>query len=131
VYKRQDLILINENADPPIVKVEDYHKFIYEQERAEKASKKNAKQNELKEIQLSVEIADHDLQTKANKAAELLGEGAKIRCVLSLKGRQKGRPERGEHTMLRFLEILAGKGVPEYLPKMEGSKWIVIIKPKK
>lgn len=127
----KDLILINDATDPPIVRVEDYNKFLYELEKAEKFRKKQAHHSETKEIQLSAEIGDHDLYTKARKAAELLEDGSKIRCVLSLKGRQKANPVRGEITILKFVEMLSDNGSPESMPKLEGSRWIVFLKPRK
>ena len=127
----KDLILINENQDPPIVKIDDYNKFIYDTEKSEKERKKNTSKVEIKEIQLSCEIADNDLQTKSRKGGEFLSEGDKVKCVISLKGRQKAMPERGELVMLRFAEILGDVGTPEALPKLEGSRWIMTLKPKK
>ena len=127
----KDLILINENQEPPIVRIEDYNKFIYDIEKAEKERKKNTTKVEIKEIQLSCEIADHDLITKSRKGEEFLMEGDKIKCVISLKGRQKAMPERGELVMLRFAEILTDVGTLEALPKLEGSRWIMTLKPKK
>lgn len=125
-----DLILINEASDPPIARIEDYKKFLYVQEKAEKIKKKNSHKSELKEIQLSATIADNDLSTKAKKAQELLEEGNKIKCSLMLKGRQKSMPAQGELVMLRFAQMCLN-GVPENLPKLEGSKWLMILKPKK
>jgi len=127
----KDLILINESQNPPIVKIEDYNKFIYNIDKAEKEKKRASAKNELKEIQLSCEIADHDLQTKSRKGAEFLENGDKIKCVIQLKGRQKAMPERGEIVMLKFADILSEFGMPEMMPKMDGSRWIMIIKPKK
>lgn len=127
----KDLILINENQQIPIVRIEDYNKFIYDQEKAEKERKKNSVKNEIKEIQLSCEIADHDLETKSRKATEFLNEGDKVKCVISLKGRQKSMPERGELVMLRFAEMLGEIGSPEALPKLEGTRWLMTLKPKK
>jgi translation initiation factor IF-3 len=125
----KDLILINEKQNPPIVKIEDYNKYIYDLEKIEKERKKKNK-TELKEIQLSVSISDNDLKTKIKKGIEFLKDGDKVKCSLLLKGRQKAAPERGELVVLRFLESLTEFGLPESLPKYEGSKWIVLIKPK-
>jgi translation initiation factor IF-3 len=126
----KDLILINENQEPPIVRIEDYNKFIYDQEKAEREKKKNAVKNEIREIQLSCEIADHDLETKARKAHEFLEEGDKVKCVIMLKGRQKAMPERGELVMLKFAESLSEIGAPEALPKLDGERWLMTMKPK-
>jgi translation initiation factor IF-3 len=125
-----DLILINEAGDPPIARIEDYKKFLYIQEKADKIKKKNAQKSELKEIQLSATIADNDLSTKAKKAQEFLEDGNKVKCSLMLKGRQKSMPAQGELVMLRFAEMCIS-GTPENLPKLEGSKWLMILKPKK
>ena len=78
----KDLILINENANPPIVRIDDYHKFLYEITKKQKEQKKHQVKIETKEIQLSVNIADHDLGVKSKKALEFLGEGDKVKCVL-------------------------------------------------
>lgn len=125
-----DLILISENSDPPVARIADYTKFLYDTEKAEKIKKKNSQKSELREIQLSATIADNDLLTKSKKAVELLGEGNKIKCTLQLKGRQKAMPEQGELVLLKFAQ-LCSNGSPENLPRMEGSRWLMILKPKK
>lgn len=127
----KDLILINENQNPPIVKIEDYNKFIYNLEKAEKEKKKNAIKSELKEIQLSCEIASNDLQTKARKAKEFIEDGDKVRVMLQLKGRQKQMPERGESVLYRFYELLNEICMHEELPRLEGGKWTMTIKAKR
>lgn len=127
----KDLILINENQNPPIVKIEDYNKFIYNLEKAEKEKKKNSIKIEIKEIQLSVDISDHDLKIKSKKAKEFLTRGDKVKCVLSLKGRQKSNPERGRETMLKFINEVEECGTLESPIKLDGSRWFSMIKPLK
>ena len=127
----KDLILVTENANPPVVKIEEYSKFLYQLDKIEKEKKKNASKIEIKEIQLSCTIADNDINTKAKKAKEFLEEENKVKCVIQLKGRQKGMPEQGELVMLKFANILSEIGSPESLPKLDGSRWIMMIKPKK
>lgn len=127
----KDLILINENQEPPIAKIEDYSKFLYNLEKMEKERKKNSIKSELKEIKLSCEIADHDLEIKAKKTKQFLTDGDKVKCVIQLKGRQKGNPERGQLVMLKFATILEDFGSAENVPKLESSKWLMILKPKK
>jgi translation initiation factor IF-3 len=124
-----DLILINESQTPPVVRIGDYNKFIYDSEKAEKEKRKNAQKIETKEIQLSCEIHDHDLQTKARKGREFLEDNDKVKVVMQLKGRQKATPERGELVMLKFANILSEVGVPESMPKLEGGRWIMTLKP--
>ena len=127
----KDLILIAENANPPVVKIEDYGKFLYENEKREKESRKNQKKTELKEVQLSLNIADHDLGIKSKKALEFLNEGNKVKCSLLLKGRENNMSDQGQVVMLKFATLLEELGIPESMPKLEGRKWNMIIKPKK
>jgi translation initiation factor IF-3 len=127
----KDLILISENANPPVVKIEDYGKFLYEIEKREKESRKNQKKSETKEISLSANIADHDLSVKSKKAIEFLEEGNKVKLSLLLKGRQHNMANQGQVVMLKFATLVGEFGVPEAMPKLEGSKWNMILKPKK
>jgi translation initiation factor IF-3 len=126
-----DLILINESQDPPIVKIDDYNKFLYSLEKAEREKNKNSKKSVVKEIQLSPGISEHDIGTKARKANQFLEDGNKVKVVLQLKGRQKGSPERGEIVMLKFFTHLEENGVAEALPKLERSRWLMMVRPKK
>lgn len=127
----KDLILINESQNPPIVRIEDYNKFLYDTEKANREKKKNSTKNQLKEIQLSPEIADNDLNTKARKGKEFLVDGDKIKVILQLKGRQKQAPQRGEITMLKFATLLEEVGTVESMPKLEGGRWFMMMKPRK
>lgn len=125
-----DLVLINEAQSPPIVRIIDYKKFIYDQERAEKERKKNTHKTELKEVQLSVNIAENDMNTMSNRAIKFLDRGDNVKVVLMMKGRQQAHAEMGEETMLRFIEKVQMHGVPESMPRREGNRWIVIIRQK-
>lgn len=126
-----DVILISDKQEIPIVKIEDYNKFLYKKDKLEKERKKSQVKVVMKEIKLSTVISDHDLETKARKAKEFLEAKNKVKCTIQMKGRQKASPERGEIIMLRFAQLLEEVGVPENMPKLEGSKWNMIIKPKK
>lgn len=126
-----DLILINENQEPPIAKIEDFNKFLYKQNKTNKEKKKNSIKTVVKEIQLSPDIADHDLDVKTKRALKFLEKGNKIKCSLLLKGRQKATPERGEIIMLRFATKIAEFGKIEDMPKLRSSRWIMMIKPNK
>lgn len=127
----KDLILINENQNPPIVRIEDYNKFIYDFEKSQKAKQKSQHKVEVKEIQLSCDIAINDLQTKSRKAKEFLEDGDKVRCVVRLKGRQKSMPERGKSVMEKFLEILNDICQIEDQLKYDGDKWQMTLKQKR
>ncbi len=126
-----DLILINENQEIPIVKIADYGKFLYDLEKSEKEKKKNSVKFTLKEIQLSPDISSNDLNTKIKKGIELLQDGDKVRCVLMMRGRQNASPERSEVVMLKYANGVEEAGIPESMPKLEGKKWIMILKPRK
>jgi translation initiation factor IF-3 len=126
-----DLILVNDNQNPPIVRIADYQKFLYLQEKAEKERMRNARKSEQKEVQLSCDIAENDLQTKANHTRKFLEKGDKVKVVLALHGRQKSTPHRGETTMFNFIERITEYGDIESPLKLEGSRWIVSLKPKK
>lgn len=126
-----DLILINESAKPPVVRIEDYSKFLYNLEKKEREMRKNSQTQQTKEIQLSPDIADNDLRTKYKKAAEILSKGDRVKVVLQLKGRQKAMPERGELTILKMVSLLEEFGDPEAMPKLESNKWMVNLKPRK
>ena len=126
-----DLILINENQKPPIVRIDDYNKFIYNLEKIEKEKRRNSSKSTIKEVQLSSEISSNDLHTKIRKGLEFLKEGNKIKCVLKMKGRQNSSPERGKIVMLRYAEGIIEHGMLEYIPKLEGNRWVMMIKPNK
>ena len=125
----KDLILISENGDTPIVRIEEYTKFLYNLEKKEKELKKKSAQIETHEIKLSCEIADHDLETKSKKAIEFLEDGEKVKVIIQLKGRQNTHAERGELVMLKFAALLDKVGLPEAFPKLESSKWLMNMKP--
>ena len=124
-----DLIEINPNGNPPVVKIADYSKMLYELKKSAKKQQHNSKA--LKEIQLSVSIADNDMQTKANNAAKFLQAGSKVKVVLLMKGREKARREENKKSIYKFITMLEDVAIPESIPKDEGdNKTIVILKKK-
>jgi len=125
-----DLIEISPNSTPPVCKIMEFSKFQYEKKKKEKDNKKNQRISQLKEIGLSPEIGEHDLETKARKGKEFLERGDKIKVVLLFKGRTIVFKERGEITMLKFADILKDFGTPEAMPKLEGKRMSFIIRPK-
>jgi len=102
-----------------------------EAEKKEKEAKLEAEKKQLKEISLSLNIADHDLGIKAKKALEFLEGGDKVKLSLLMKGRQMAMKASGEIVMLKFAHFVEELGIPEALPKLEGNRWNMIIKPKK
>ncbi len=126
-----DLIEVSSNTNPIVCKIMDFSKFQYEQKKKAKENKKNQKNSQLKEMSLSPDIGDHDLETKARKSKEFLEKGDKVKVTLLFKGRKIIFKERGELVMLKFADILKEVGVPEAMPKLEGKKMFFTLKPKK
>lgn len=123
-----DLIEINNKANPPIMRIGNYEKLIYEMKK--NAKKNKQKVSELKEIQLSVNIAQHDLETKAKKATQFLNEGHKVKVILTMKGRELTRREENKRSILEFIVMLEDVASCESNLKDEGNKTVVILKRK-
>lgn len=124
-----DLIEINSKINPPIMRVGNYEKMVYEIKKAEKKKAHVAKP--LKEVQLSVNISSHDLETKANNAKKFIDDGSKVKVTLSMKGRELARRDENKRSILEFITLMEEVASPESMPKDEGNRTIVILKPKK
>lgn len=126
-----DLVEISPNADPPVCRLIDYKKFLYEKKKKDKEQKAKAKQSEVKEIRFTPNTDEHDFDFKAKHAEKFLQEGNKVKCYVQFKGRAIMFQERGELLLLKFAERLAEVGALESMPKMEGRRMIAIFTPKK
>ena len=129
-YMNKDLIEINDKQEIPIIKLENYDKYVYELKKQAKVQKQNSNKGKLKEIQLSVNIASNDLKTKANKAREFIEGDNKVKVILTMKGRELARREENKKSIFEFISILEDVAVPENMPKDEGNKTIAILKRK-
>lgn len=125
-----DLVEISPQADPPVCKIIDYNKFLYEKKRKEKEMKAKSKSAEVKEIRFTPGTDDHDFDFKAKHAENFLKEGNKVKAYVQFKGRAIMFKERGELLLLKFAERLVEFGQPEALPKMEGKRMLMIFAPK-
>lgn len=125
-----DLVEISPNADPPVCKIIDYNKFLYEKKKKEKEMKAKSKASEVKEIRFTPNTDDHDFDFKAKHAEKFLKEGDKVKAYVQFKGRAIQFKERGELLLLKFAERLNEVGVLEGLPKMEGKRMLAIWAPK-
>jgi translation initiation factor IF-3 len=123
-----DLVEIQGKSDVPIIRICNYEKMLYELKKAAKKNKQQAKP--LKEIQLSVNIAKHDLETKANNAKKFIEDGSRVRVILAMKGRELSRREDNKKSILEFIVMMDDVAVPESTPKDEGNKTVVILKKK-
>lgn len=125
-----DLVEISPNADPPVCRIIDYNKFLYEKKKKEKEMKAKAKQSEVKEIRFTPNTDDHDFNFKAKHAEEFLREGNKVKAYVQFRGRAIQFKDRGELLLLKFAERLNDFGILEGMPKMEGKRMLAIWAPK-
>lgn len=126
-----DLVEINPNSDPPICKIIDYKKFVYDRKKKEKELKAKTAKTVIKEIRFGPNTDEHDFEFKVKHALKFLEEGSKIKAYVHFKGRAIIFKDRGELILLRFLKELEELGAAEELPKLEGKRMIVMISPKK
>lgn len=125
-----DLVEISPNAVPPVCKVVDYNKFLYEQKKKMKEIKANAKQTVIKEIRFGPNTSDHDFQFKLKHAISFLENGEKVRAYVHFKGRAIVYKEKGEILLLKFAQALEECGKVEQLPKLEGKRMFLTVAPK-
>ncbi len=129
--KGLDLVEIAAKANPPVCKILDYKKFLYEQKKKQKDIKANASKIVVKEIRMGPNTDDHDFNFKLNHAKKFLEEGAKIKVFVFFKGRTIIYKSKGEMILLRFAQELEEIGKVEQMPKLEGKRMIMFISPKK
>lgn len=126
-----DLVEISPNADPPVCKIVDYQKFLYQQKKKQKEIKANAAKIVVKEIRFGPNTDDHDYNFKLKHAISFLEEGAKVRAYVFFKGRSILFKEQGEKLLARFVSDLDEYGKVDQTPRLEGKRMIIILSPKK
>ena len=126
-----DLVQISPNANPPVCKVMDYKKFLYEQKKREKQLKSKATKVVVKEIRFGPQTDEHDYSFKKKHAEKFLKDGAKLKAYVFFKGRSIIYKDQGEILLLKLAQDLEEIGKVEQLPKLESKKMIMIISPKK
>lgn len=126
-----DLVEISPNAEPPVCRVIDYKKFLYNQKKKQKEIKSKQSKVVLKEVRFGPNTDDHDFEFKLNHAKKFLEDGAKLKAFVFFKGRTIVFKERGEILLLRFAQELEDYGIVEQMPKLEGKRMIMMIAPKK
>jgi translation initiation factor IF-3 len=125
-----DLVEISPGATPPVCKIIDYNKFLYEEKKRKKEMKAKAKTSEVKEIRFTPNTDDHDFEFKVKHAEKFLSDGDKVKAHVQFKGRAIMFKERGELLLLKFADRLKDVGALESLPKMEGKRMLVMFAPK-
>lgn len=126
-----DLVEISPNANPPVCKIVDYQKLLYEQKKKQKELKAKSAKIVVKEIRLGPQTDEHDFNFKLKHAIKFLQEGNKVKVDVFFRGRTIVYKEQGETQLLKFAEALFEYGKPEMMPKLEGKRMIMIIAPKK
>ena len=126
-----DLVEISPKAIPPVCKIIDYKKFMYEQKKREKAMKARATKVIVKEIRFGPQTDDHDYEFKKKHAIKFLQDGAKLKAFVFFKGRSIIFKEQGQILLLRLAQELEEYGKVEQMPKLEGKRMIMFIAPKK
>ena len=126
-----DLVEISPNAVPPVCKIMDYRKFLYNQKRKQKELKAKQSKIVLKEVRFGPNTDDHDFNFKLGHARKFLEEGSKVKAYVFFRGRTIVFKDRGEILLLKFAQELSDIGAVEQLPKLEGKRMIIMINPKK
>jgi|TARA_B110000305_G_scaffold64595_3_gene72028 translation initiation factor IF-3 len=126
-----DLVEISPNAEPPVCKVIDYKKFIYDQKKKQKAIKSKAQKVVIKELRFGPNTGEHDFDFKLKHAQKFLEEGSKVKAFVFFRGRTIIFKDKGEILLLRLAQALEDIGIVENMPKLEGKKMIMIVAPKK
>jgi translation initiation factor IF-3 len=125
-----DLVEISPTANPPVCKVIDYNKFLYDEKKKKKEIKAKAKTSEVKEIRFTPNTDDHDFEFKSKHAEKFLQDGNKVKAHVQFKGRAIMFKERGELLLLKFADRLKEVGALEGMPKLEGKKMLIMLAPK-
>src|SRR5215475_9506604 len=126
-----DLVEVSPNAVPPVCRIQDYGRYLYEKEKSERAARKKQKVITIKEVKFSVTVDEHDYQTKKNQAVRFLNEGDKVKASLRFRGRQMAHRELGYNIINRLIQDIGDAGVVEFMPRMEGTILHAILAPSK
>ena len=122
---------VSPTAVPPVCRIQDYGRFVYEKEKSERAARKKQKVITIKEVKFSVTVDEHDYQTKKNQAVRFLTEGDKVKASLRFRGRQMAHRELGYKIINRLIQDIGDAGIVEFMPRMEGTILHAIVAPSK
>ena len=126
-----DLVEVSPTAVPPVCRIQDYGRFLYEKEKSERAARKKQKVITVKEVKFSVTVDEHDYQTKKNQAVRFLTEGDKVKASLRFRGRQMAHRELGYKIINRLIQDIGEAGMVEFMPRMEGTILHAIMAPRR
>ena len=126
-----DLVEISPTADPPVCKITDYGKFLYQQSKKAHEQRKSSRGSQLKEVKFRPATAEHDFQVRKSQILRFLGEGHKVRAMIFHRGREMAHQEVGRAKMTRLLAEIGEQGQIETMPRMEGNVLVALLAPKK
>ncbi|HUY81622.1 MAG TPA: translation initiation factor IF-3 [Acidobacteriaceae bacterium] len=126
-----DLVEVSPTANPPVCKIQDYGKYLYEKDKSDRAARKKQKVITVKEVKFSVTVDEHDYQTKKNRAVRFLLDGDKVKASLRFRGRQMTHRELGYNILNRLIRDIGDAGTVEFMPRMEGTTLHAILAPSK
>ena len=126
-----DLVEVSPSAVPPVCRIQDYGRFLYEKEKSDRAAKKKQKVITVKEVKFSVTVDEHDYQTKKNQAVRFLVGGDKVKASLRFRGRQMAHRDLGYAIINKLIQDIGDAGIVEFMPRMEGTILHAIIAPSK
>jgi translation initiation factor IF-3 len=129
--KNLDLVEISPTAQPPVCRIMDYGKFLYQQEKKEREAKKHQKQIVVKEVKFRINVDDHDYDTKKNHVLRFLEEGDKVKATIFFRGREMTRTNLGRQILERLIKDVESKSIVEFRPRQEGNTLHAILAPKK
>ena len=126
-----DLVEISPKADPPVCKIIDYKKFVYDQKKKQKAIKSKTQKVVVKELRFGPNTGEHDFDFKLKHARKFLNDGAKVKAFVFFRGRTIIFKDQGQILLLKLAQALEDIGIVEIMPELDGKKMIMIIAPKK
>jgi translation initiation factor IF-3 len=129
--KGLDLVEVSPTAQPPVCRIMDFGKYMYEQEKKERQAKKNQKTFVVKEVKFRINVDEHDYQTKKNHVLRFLEEGDKVKATIFFRGREMTRQGLGREILSRLIKDIADHGIVENMPRQEGNTLHLILAPPK
>ena len=129
--KNLDLVEISPTAQPPVCRIMDYGKYLYQQEKKEREAKKHQKTITVKEVKFRINVDDHDYETKKNHVLRFLDEGDKVKATIFFRGREMTRTNLGRQILDRLIKDVQDKSIVEFRPRQEGNTLHAILAPKK
>ncbi len=129
--KNLDLVEISPTAQPPVCRIMDYGKYLYQQEKKEREAKKHQKTITVKEVKFRINVDDHDYETKKNHVLRFLDEGDKVKATIFFRGREMTRTGLGRQILERLIKDVEAHSIVEFRPRQEGNTLHAILAPKK